>query len=358
LDFAIPVRRTLFGFNLFDPNRDTDSRRSDQSVVVPLSDDNPTEGYIQLSHGPAYGLDIVDGVGRMWLIASITAVILAAMIGLYISRHISAPLLALARVTSQMSEGDLTARAAIEGHDEVGMLARSFNEMAYRVEETILTLRRFVADAAHELHTPLTALRTNMELLADEERAEQRNLFIQRALAQVNRLETLTNDLLELSRLEAGSKPDRFASLNLSGVIRETSELYASQAEQTDIEFRIDLPAEDITIRASESQLRRALGNLLENAIKFTPPGGTVEVGLRKCESSNIELWVQDTGIGIPDDDLPQLFSRFHRGRNAFAYPGSGLGLAIVKAIADAHAGSVCAANRLPGTRFTLRLPA
>jgi signal transduction histidine kinase len=352
---AFPARRTLFGLNLYNDIGSLDARRSDQSAEIPLSPDNPAAGYIRLAQGPTYGAVILDGVAQAWLLASVVAILIAGAIGLYISQRISAPLVALTRVTTRMSDGELSARAVIGSRDEVGTLASAFNEMAERVEETILTLRRFVADAAHELHTPLTALRTNIELIADEKHAEEQRKFVERALSQVNRLETLTVDLLELSRLEAG-KENGFVLVDLNRLIRETSELYASRAEQADIEFHIDLPISTLFVHASESQIRRALCNLLENAIKFTPAGGTIHVGLRQRDST-LELWVQDTGIGIPDDDLPQLFSRFHRGRNAFAYPGSGLGLAIVRAITDAHSGSVAAEQLAPGTRITLRLP-
>jgi signal transduction histidine kinase len=354
--FAIPARRTLFGMNLYNDISSLDVSRSDQSAAIPLSPDNPAAGYIRLAQGPTYGTAIVNGVAQAWLGASIVAILIAAGIGLLISRRISAPLVALTHITTRMSEGDLSARASVGERDEVGTLARAFNEMAARVEETIMTLRHFVADAAHELHTPLTALRTNIELIADENHAREQQLFIQRALTQVNRLETLTGDLLELSRLEAG-KENGFTLVDLNSLIREISELYASRAEQADIEYHLDLPHDKIIVQASASQLRRALSNLLENAIKFTPAGGAVHVGLRR-HGSIIELWVQDTGIGILNDDMPQLFSRFHRGRNAFPYPGSGLGLAIVKAIADSHSGDVSAEQLVPGTRITLRLPA
>src|SRR5690606_20584391 len=153
--------------------------------------------------------------------------------------------------------------------------------------------------------TPLTALRTNIELIADEKQEDTQHKFVDHALAQVNRLETLTVDLLELSRLEAG-KENGFGPVDLNRLIRETSEPYASRAEQADIEFHIDLPLNTLTVHASESQLRRALSNLLENAIKFTPANGTIRIGLRQRDN-RVELWVQDTGIGIPDDDLPHL---------------------------------------------------
>jgi signal transduction histidine kinase len=138
--------------------------------------------------------------------------------------------------------------------------------------------------------------------------------------------------------------------------VSEASEPYASRAEQAGLAFSLHLPEESLTVYGVHAQLRQALGNLLDNAIKFTPPGGAVIVQLRQ-ESDWITLSVSDTGIGVPADDLPLLFQRFHRAGNAVAHPGSGLGLAIVKAIAVAHGGQVTAASQDPGTRFTLRLP-
>ncbi|MAS34419.1 MAG: hypothetical protein CL610_10455 [Anaerolineaceae bacterium] len=357
VQFAMPARRTLFGFNLNDTSDLHIGQFSDQAVELPVAFGSAGLSYLRLSQGPAYGLEILDGVARAWFVASVVAVILAALAGLYISQHISAPLLALTQVTSKMSVGDLSARAQINGKDEVGVLAHSFNDMANRVEETILTLRRFVADAAHELHTPLTALRTNIELIADEQQADEQQRFIDQALAQISRLESLTNDLLELSRLESNEDAPSLGRVNLSALVRETSEIYASQAEQKDINFHITLPAQDVFIPAHEHQLQHALTNMLENAIKFTPADGSILVALNEHNATEVELTVQDTGIGILDEDLPQLFSRFHRGRNAAAYPGSGLGLAIVRAIAQGHNGSITVRQCRPGTRFIFTLP-
>jgi signal transduction histidine kinase len=122
--------------------------------------------------------------------------------------------------------------------------------------------------------------------------------------------------------------------------------------------FSLELPDWVATVRGNEAHLRRALGNLLDNALKFTPEAGAVKAGLRPAPEDNwVELWIEDTGIGIPAADVPQLFSRFHRGRNAAGYPGSGLGLAIVKAIAEAHGGQVAVENTSQGACFRLRLP-
>jgi signal transduction histidine kinase len=347
-DFS--VIGTLQGFDLSGEADSAGGRRSNQEARISLyPEPDELRAIVVLSEGPAYGNEIVGKVAWGWTIAAVVSVILAAVAGCFISRNINAPLLNLTGVTARMAGGDLSARADIVTEDEFGLLARSFNRMAEQVEETVVTLRRFVSDAAHELHTPLTALHTNLELATDEE-------FVRRARAQVRRLERLTEGLLDLSRVEAGGCPDDRAPLELVALLKEVSELYASQAEQAGLAFNLTLPPSPVTVQGDRAQLRRALENLLDNAIKFTPEGGSVSLGARQS-GERVELWVEDTGIGIPPDDLPLLFSRFHRGRNAAGYPGSGLGLAIVKAIVENHGGCIGAESTVgEGTRFSLAL--
>jgi signal transduction histidine kinase len=173
---------------------------------------------------------------------------------------------------------------------------------------------------------------------------------------QLKRLETLTSGLLDLSRIETRSDPGEWTSVDLVAMVKETSELYASRAELAGHWFSMDLPDTPIVATVNEVQLRRALGNLLDNAIKFTPAEGSIGIGLARRDGQ-IELWVKDTGIGIPAEDLPQIFSRFHRARNTASYPGSGLGLAIIKAIVEGHSGRVSVKSGAQGTCFTLQLP-
>lgn len=349
----LAVSSSPFGFT-FDAVLTAEPRRSDQRVREPLTAaDGRLLGYLEAFDGPAYGSDIVESVAQGWLIAGSVAVIVAAVIGWFISRRLTQPVLTLTAVTQRMAAGDLAHRAPVSSRDEFGTLAHSFNDMADRVEMTIVTLRHFIADAAHELHTPLTALHTELELA--ESRATAPLEDIRRARAQVTRLEELTQGLLDLSRVEAPTAAEA-TLIDLTQLVRELSEVYASQADQTGLTFTLDLPEQPIEVRGQPDQLRRAIGNLLDNAIKFTPEGGTIRLGLHSIDRA-VEITVEDTGIGIPVDDLSQLFGRFHRGRNASAYPGHGLGLAIVKAIAEAHGGSVHAENVDRGARFSLRLP-
>ena len=351
---SMTVAGTPLGFEVNNGTIDQSGGRSDRVVDQPLYDTTGIlRGYVELSDGPAYGQEIVNSVAAGWAIASVIAILLAAAAGWLFSRRLSQPIVALTNVTTHMAEGDLATRANTNRDDELGTLARSFNEMADQVEGTITTLRHFIADAAHELYTPLTALHTELELA--ESRAAAPLADIRRARAQVTRLEDLTQGLLDLSRVETQSMVD-VTLIDLGQLVRELSEGYASQADQAGLTLTLDLVDEPIAVRGQPDHLRRAIGNLLDNAIKFTPDGGTIRLGL--CQIDRVvAITVEDTGIGIPAEDLAQLFGRFHRGSNASAYPGHGLGLAIVRAIAKAHGGTVQAENTDRGARFSLRVP-
>ncbi len=229
--------------------------------------------------------------------------------------------------------------------------------MAEQVEQTISTLRAFVADAAHELHTPLAALQANLELARDEKDVSQQTSYLKRAQEQSRRLEALVQSLLDLSRIEAKESKSEFAQVDILQLVREVGEQFASRAEQADRNFSMQLPDAVVVIQGNETQLRQVVINLLENALKFTPADGTIALALQQ-HGNEINLIVSDSGIGIPPEDLPHLFERFHRGRNASEYPGNGLGLAIVKAIVNQHQGNIVAQpQEKQGSTFILSLP-
>jgi signal transduction histidine kinase len=317
-------------------------------------------GILEVSGGPAYGADILASVVLAWLVASVFAITLAALAGWFASRQVTRPVLALTAATLLMEGGHLSTRVELpnEKQQEFTALAHSFNNMAQRVEDTVSTLRAFVSDAAHELNTPLTALKTNLELAANEPDADQKSIFLARAIEQNRRLELLTDGLLDLSRLEAAPSAPHLDLLDLRQLAAETGERFASRAEQAERSFGLDLPAGEIVLPGNALQLQRALDNLLENALKFTPPGGAISLQLEQ-KDGQVTLTVSDTGIGILPEDLPHIFERFHRGRNSAEFPGNGLGLAIVKAIVSAHGGqvSVESAGREQGSRFSIVLP-
>lgn len=244
----------------------------------------------------------------------------------------------------------------MERSDEFGALAETFNAMASQIETTVATLRQFVADAAHEINTPLTALRTNLELTTGSDIPDAARADLEKALAELARLDALTSNLLTLTRLENPLVVGQRWSVDLTGLLRQMHKRYASRAEQATINLTVETASESVIVQADPAQITRVFDNLLDNALKFTPGSGQITLGLR-ADAKTARLWVQDSGIGIPTGDIPRLFSRFHRGRNAAAFPGNGLGLSIVKAIVDDHGGHIEVTNSEQGTCFSVSLP-
>jgi signal transduction histidine kinase len=354
---AMPADDSMYG--LFRASSaDVFMRRSSQAVAQRIvSERGLVLGTLILSDGPAYGDEILHNVMNGLVAAGVIAVLLAAFAGWFFSNRITTPVTALSHVTSRMAAGDLTARADVTGNDEMSQLGHSFNDMASNMENMVGTLRSFVADAAHELHTPLTALQANLELARDEENASDLTLYLSRAQEQGQRLEALVKNLLDLSRIESAGAESKFESVNISQLLREVAEPFASRAEQSNRMFTLDLPNEAVEIMGNEVQLRQVFVNLLENTLKFTQPNDTISVSVSSAENV-VQINILDTGIGIPVEDLPNMFKRFHRGRNVSSITGNGLGLAIVKAVVEAHGGkvSVTSDGEGKGSEFILNL--
>ena len=359
-DIILSVSASPYGYGFavkadFDP-----THRSAQVVSVPLiAESGHKLGSLEFSNGPTYGANVIDSVTNAWLVASVFAISIAALAGWFMSKRVTQPVLALESATRQMEQGDLHVRVDLqdERQQEFLSLASSFNSMAAQVEQTISTLREFVADAAHELHTPLTALQANIELARNERNLSAQTRYLARAQEQGKRLEGLVQSLLDLSRIEAAESRSHFEAVDLAQLVREIGEQFASRAEQADRAFTMNISNESVHVLGNQTQLRQVLINLLENALKFTPQGGSISLELEHL-ANRARLTVNDTGIGIPPEDLPHLFERFHRGRNASDYVGNGLGLAIVKAIVDGHGGQVSVQSEpAQGTRVRASLP-
>jgi signal transduction histidine kinase len=344
------------GGGLFGGPQTEDGPRSERTTETPLTGDGRVIATVRLSEGPAYGSTALQSTLVAWLVAGVAAVLLAALVGWMASRRLTRPILAITAASDSMAHGDLAVRAKVDRADEIGSLAGSFNTMADKMQHTVSGLRRFVADAAHELGTPLTALEADLELAQDQGDEAERSRLIGRAMRQAERMDRLSNDLLRLSRLDTGTMQPPMEAMDLVPLVRQMADSVASRAEQAGIEFMLDLPSHEMRAKAHADELRTAIGNLLDNALKFTPSGGSVRLGTG-TECGNAVIWVEDTGIGILPDDMGGLFGRFHRGRNVSAYPGSGLGLAIVQATMEAHSGTVAVESSANGSRFELRLP-
>jgi len=288
---------------------------------------------------------------RMLLAVAAGGVALAALLGAVVARAALTP---VARLTAAVEEvartRDLSRRVGAGSRDEIGRLANSFDAMLTALEMSLRQQRQLVADASHELRTPLTSLRTNLELLARGQPTDpaERQQLLEDLVAQMERLSTLVGDLIDLARDEEAPFPVEDVRLDEVAVaaIEDMRLRYPS------VTFRYDL--ESTAVRGVRPRIARAVTNLLDNAAKWSPPGGVVEV---RVESG--EVVVRDHGPGIPVEDRPRVFDRFWRASSARHLPGSGLGLAIVKQVAEQHGGSVTLEDPSDGgTRFRLRLGA
>ena len=307
-------------------------------------------------------LNEVDSVlSRLrWILLAVIAggVALAALLGRVVAGNALAPVRRLTETAEHVAvTRDLAHRIQTEtaGDDELGRLAVSFNSMLDALESSITALdqsaraqRQLVADASHELRTPVTSLRTNIEILqAAELPAAERERLLSDIVEQLEELTELINDVIELARGDepANATEDVRFDHVVAGAI-ERARLHAPEAQ-------IAAELEPTLVEGVPSRLDRAVNNLIDNAIKFSEPGAPIEIALHGGE-----LTVRDHGAGIEAGDLPHVFDRFYRGRHARALPGSGLGLAIVRQVAEAHGGSVSAQLAAGGgTLMRLTLP-
>jgi len=304
----------------------------------------------------ARSLEEVDGTLHTLLIVlvlvSLGGVAAAGLLGWAISRAAVAPLAELTETAEHVARtSDLDRRIEVNGsRDELARLAESFNAMLAELDRSVTAQRRLVADASHELRTPLTSLRTNIEVLAAGNglAPNDRQRLLDDVVAQLGELGVLVGNLVDLAREEEPETGG--AEVRLDELVAEATETARRNAPSR----RFTLVAEPCVVHGVTDRLERAVGNLLDNAAKWSPPNGEIEVFV-----SNGEVSVRDHGPGIDAADLPHVFERFYRAPSARGMPGSGLGLAIVSQIADAHGGSVEAgAADGEGTVVTLRLHA
>lgn len=281
----------------------------------------------------------------LWLLATLAT----GQLVWRLSQRALAPVKVLTDTAQNIADTrDLTQRIQTDRADELGQLSRSFNTMMDALETSVTAQRQLVADASHELRTPLASLRTNIELIPELDKlpkADQDDV-LESIVGQVDELTRLVSDVMELAR-DAEPALDR-EQVRLGEVVEKV----AARSRRNWPGLQIELVLDDTTVEATPARLERAVMNLVDNAGKFSPPGGTIKITLHEGT-----LTVEDQGPGVPEDDLEHVFDRFYRSPEARGMEGSGLGLAIVKQLADTHAGSVKLENTTTGAKSTLRLP-
>ena len=298
--------------------------------------------------------------------ALLLAIGIAAVISFWLTRTISQPIFELRSGMRAVADGDVGYRlkAVRSRTDEFGQLAASFDEMTRQLAELDKLKAEFVSVASHELKTPINVMIGYLQLLEEGVygRVEPKQLEVHRTLAtQAHVLLRLVKQLLDVSRFEAGGGRLEPRAVSLNRLVSELERAFHVLAVQREIDFRVereaDLPDE---VFWDPDRMNEVLGNLLSNAFKFTPRGGTVELILEPTEDDAVLMRVHDSGAGIPPEQLPRIFEKFYQADNqrSARAAGSGLGLAIAKQIVEAHGGSIlCESTPGVGTTFSIALP-
>jgi two-component system OmpR family sensor kinase/two-component system sensor histidine kinase BaeS len=335
-------------------------------ITIRYADDDQTVGYLLPASqaSTAVGLDesqaqFLARVRTSLWAAALAALAAALIIGVLLFRSITAPLRHLTTASRAIAAGDLSARAPVQGQDEVAQLADAFNTMAESLSRAQEARQNQTADVAHELRTPLTVLQGTLEAMVDGVfPTDQENLLV--ALGQVQTLTRLVEDLRVLALADAGQLHLRTATLDLGPFVREIVEAHRPQAQERAINLALEASPNLPQILIDRDRVAQVLGNLLNNALRYVPEGGHVVVRVREQEQE-VAVSVADDGPGVRPEDLPRLFERFWRGDPARrrATGGSGLGLAIARHIVGAHGGRIWAESTAGGgltVTFTIPL--
>jgi signal transduction histidine kinase len=311
----------------------------------------------QVAFGPAELL-------KSMLLVSPIVLLGSALVGYWLAGTSLRPVQGIMDEVEAISDGrSLHRRLAVPASgDEMARLALTVNGMLARLERSFDSLHRFTADASHELKTPLQVLRVGVERALVHPGVPQEILeSLDETLAQINQMTEMVESLLTLARADEGAVPLAMEQSDLRDILSDVAETAGMLGETTGVRVTSQMPETAVQMAVDQHRIREMLLNLVTNAIKYTPSGGTVGVGLAE-EDGSVVMTVQDTGVGIAPGDLPHIFDRFWRADPARSRtgerPGTGLGLAITKWIAEAHGGSITVQSRPGrGTVFTVRLP-
>ncbi len=304
--------------------------------------------------------DFLQAARRSVLWAGISAGAVALVLGSLLFFQITRPLRSLSSAAQSIARGDLSQRAWVSGDDEIGRVARSFNQMAEKLQRYEAERQNMIADIAHELRTPLAVIQGNLEAMLDGVLpADGRELALLHQEALL--LKRLISDLRTLSLADAGQLTLHRRPVNLRELAAQVVERLQLRIEEKNIELRVNIPESISAVSADPERLAQVLSNLIDNALRYTPDGTRIVIAAR-ATAGEVEVSVSDDGPGIPLEELPNLFRRFWRAEKSRnrATGGSGLGLAIVKQLVEAHGGRVWAESEGPGkgSRFVFTLPA
>jgi len=295
---------------------------------------------------------------RAMALAAVAAIAIALVVGTLLARSLTRPLRDLKQAAQKMTSGDLQQQVAVHSRDEIGELGQAFNQMSSQLARSNEMRRQMTADIAHDLRTPLTVIAGYVESMRDGVLAPTPQR-LETIYAEIERLQRMVEDLRTLTRAEAGELTLNRQDLPVERLLQQAAAAFQHQAEQHGVQLRAQSANNLPALWADETRIMQVLGNLITNALRYTPEGGQVTLSAAR-DGNWMALQVSDTGSGIAAEDLPKVFDRFYRGDSARSEQGgeSGLGLAIARAYVQAHGGEINAVS-LPGqgSTFTIRLP-
>ena len=325
----------------------------------PLLVEGKPVGTILIAQGPS-GLRpeenlFLQRTNHALVYASLGALLVALLLGILLSGTLTRPLKALTQAAHSITQGQLEQQVKASSNDEIGQLATAFNRMSQEVARVNRLRRQMTADIAHDLRTPLTVISGYIESMRDGvlKPTPQRLALI---YSEIERLQDLVGDLRMLSLADAGELSLDPQPIPPQLLLEQAAALFRHQAEQRQVTIEASSQADLPELKVDEARMMQVLGNLITNALRYTPAGGKITLSAH-CAGEQIEICVQDTGEGIAAEDLPDIFNRFHRSdKSRHSEEGeSGLGLAIVKALVELHGGST-AAESTPGQGTSIHL--
>jgi heavy metal sensor kinase len=301
----------------------------------------------------------IEAFRKIFVTTMASLFVLAAIIGWFMARRALAGVEAVTRTARQISESSLKERVPVKKYqDEIDQLAITFNQMLDRIQTLVTGIREMSDNIAHDLKSPITRIRgiSEVSLSTGASEIEYENMAAS-TVEECDRLLDMINTMLVISKTEAGVNKLDARELDIGAVVRDACELFRSPAEDKDLRLVCDVPG-NFVISGDNRMIQRMIANLLDNAIKYTPVGGSVEVTANTGNNDTVAIAVKDTGIGISEKDIPRIFERFYRCDPSRSEAGIGLGLSFARAVARAHGGDIDVFSKPEqGSTFTVTIP-
>lgn len=285
-------------------------------------------------------------------------VIFSGLVGWFMARRVLSGVGEVTRAATLISMGALDSRVPVKGrNDDLDLLAEAFNSMAERIQKLIDEMREMSDSIAHDIRSAITRMRGIAEVaLLQETKTDEQQSLAGSIIEQCDHLLAMTNTMLEISQAEAGLTELRLQSADLVSMVADIVDLFEPAAEDRSVSIRLQAPQE-LTISCDVQKLQRVFANLIDNAVKYTPAGGSIDILIEEG-GHRAFITIEDTGVGISGTDLPHVFERFFRGERSRSAAGSGLGLSFVKVFVNAHGGTITVKSEPgKGSRFIIALP-